>query len=737
MNPSSDRGVARPISRTITLAGSVAILAMTVFTLTAFWLISASQQRDTAARYAASEARAIASAMTAFDASLKDMALQAYATFRQQFAPTLSLVDEKQGTLTSYGAMLNDDTGPVDRFAIDNPGGVATVFVKQGDDFRRITTSVKKENGERAVGTLLDRKHPGYGPLMQGQRYVGTATLFGKPYMTVYEPALDDRKKVVGVYFIGLDVGNAHKQIAQLVQSSKLYDSGGTYVVNLRQPGADAKLVFHASAAGKTLGEVLGDGAAKWAERLQRAAASGERLDDAPGVLVPGDRAKRFAVAMPIGDTGWVAVSEVVESEMMAGVRNKIALVGLLIVLGAVAMVFGLWWFARRIGEPLRALLDDVAAIGSGELTRRIASPRRDEVGAITRALDAMREQLRTSMLSVHQAADSIRTASTEIASGNADLSARTEQAASNLQQAASSMEQLTGTVAHSADAAAQANQLASSASAVASKGGEVVAQVVSTMDDIHASSRKIADIIGVIDGIAFQTNILALNAAVEAARAGEQGRGFAVVAGEVRSLAQRSAEAAKEIKALIGTSVDKVETGSKLVADAGATMNEIVASVQRVSDIIGEISAAAREQSSGLGQVNAAVADLDRMTQQNAALVEQSAAAAESLKEQARRLADVVATFKLGATAVPTVAPTAVPAVMKAPAVAARQPAPEPKTAPALTPAAPALKPAAPAPKTTASSDAKRTATPADTPAAKPTPVAATADTDDDWQTF
>ncbi|WP_162911106.1 Cache 3/Cache 2 fusion domain-containing protein, partial [Azohydromonas sediminis] len=436
MTPTAERGVARPISRTITLAGSAAIVAMTVLTLAAFWILSASQQRDTSARYAASEARAIAAAMTAFDASLKDMALQAYTTFRQQFATTLALVDEKQGTLTSYGAMVNDDTGPVDRFAIDHAGGVATVFVKQGDDFRRITTSLKKENGERAVGTLLDRKHPAYEPLKAGQKYVGTATLFGKPYMTVYEPAFDDKQKVVGVYFIGLDVTSAHHQIAQLVQSSKLYDSGGTYVVDLRPRGADAKLVFHASAAGKTLGDVLGDRAAAWAERLRQAAASGERLDDAPSVLVPGDGATRFAVAMPIGDTGWAAVSEVVESEMMAGARAGLAVVALMIAFGATAMVIGLWVFARRIGEPLRALLADAAAIGDGDLTRQLTSHRRDEVGAITRALDAMREQLRASMVAVHHASDSIRTASTEIAGGNADLSARTEQTASNLQQA-------------------------------------------------------------------------------------------------------------------------------------------------------------------------------------------------------------------------------------------------------------------------------------------------------------
>jgi methyl-accepting chemotaxis protein len=274
----------------------------------------------------------------------------------------------------------------------------------------------------------------------------------------------------------------------------------------------------------------------------------------------------------------------------------------------------------------------------------------RDETGQLMQAIDAMREALRKTVHEVRRAVDSISTASTQIATGNQDLSARTEQTASNLEETASAMEQLTSTVRNSADAAAQANQLATSAADVAQRGGAVVGEVVATMTDIHQSSQKIADIIGVIDGIAFQTNILALNAAVEAARAGEQGRGFAVVAGEVRSLASRSAEAAREIKSLIGASVERVETGSRLVGDAGSTMSEIVASVQRVTDIIGEISSATREQSQGIGQVNLAVTDLDRMTQQNAALVEQSTAAAESLKDQAGRLSGMVSTFRLEA---------------------------------------------------------------------------------------
>jgi len=319
------------------------------------------------------------------------------------------------------------------------------------------------------------------------------------------------------------------------------------------------------------------------------------------------------------------------------------------LVLSAVVVVPLTLLNMHSICKPLADAEDLAKAISAGDLTKEAAIVEgQDEASHLMRSLQNMQHALQNLVGQLRTSADSIRTASVEIATGNQDLSGRTEQTASNLQQAASSMTQLTGTVKQTADSARTANQLASSASNAAAKGGEVVGQVVSTMDEINTSSKKINDIIGVIDGIAFQTNILALNAAVEAARAGEQGRGFAVVASEVRSLAQRSAEAAREIKTLIGASVERVETGSRLVQEAGESMTDIVTSVQRVSDIIGEITAAASEQSDGIGQVNQSVLQLDQMTQQNAALVEESAAAAESLKDQAERLAEAVDKFKI-----------------------------------------------------------------------------------------
>jgi methyl-accepting chemotaxis protein len=334
--------------------------------------------------------------------------------------------------------------------------------------------------------------------------------------------------------------------------------------------------------------------------------------------------------------------------------RNlELLLTALIVALGLLCS----WRLSVGITRPLQGAVDAAQRVAEGDLTQQISAGSSDECGQLLAALHHMNQRLAMIVGQVREGADAIAHGSGEIAAGNLELSSRTEQQAGSLEETASSMEELTGTVRQNADNALQANTLAATASEVASKGGAVVSEVVDTMGAINESARKIVDIIGVIDGIAFQTNILALNAAVEAARAGEQGRGFAVVASEVRNLAQRSASAAKEIKLLIDDSVEKVERGSKLVDHAGATMKEIVASVQRVTDLMGEIASASQEQTAGIDQINRAIADMDTATQQNAALVEEASAASEALQGQAGKLAELVSVFKVHHVQRPTTA--------------------------------------------------------------------------------
>ncbi|HJV87661.1 MAG TPA: methyl-accepting chemotaxis protein [Noviherbaspirillum sp.] len=375
--------------------------------------------------------------------------------------------------------------------------------------------------------------------------------------------------------------------------------------------------------------------------------------DDAAGatkMLIKDVRPLQFEWVREINDlvTLEEKLSNEAEKSADAAYHNARLLMTILSVLAVVSGVLIAWYVTRGVTRPIHAAVQAAQTVAAGDLTGRIDVTTKDETGRLLKSLKDMNTSLVNIVTEVRRGTDAIATASGQIASGNLDLSSRTEQQASSLEETASSMEELTGTVKQNADNARQANMLAESASEIALKGGSVVSQVVETMGAINDSAKKIVDIIGVIDGIAFQTNILALNAAVEAARAGEQGRGFAVVASEVRNLAQRSAAAAKEIKALISDSVEKVDTGAKLVDQAGATMTEIVDSVKRVSDIISEITAASQEQTSGIEQINQAIAQMDQVTQQNAALVEEAAAASESLQNQADHLTEAVGVFKL-----------------------------------------------------------------------------------------
>jgi methyl-accepting chemotaxis protein len=380
------------------------------------------------------------------------------------------------------------------------------------------------------------------------------------------------------------------------------------------------------------------------------------------------DKLREFSVAFDSLEGEMEALSELIEADSKntqaegdaAASTARSTMAAITVFAGVALFVIGLL-VSRSVTRPLSEAVRLARKVADGDLTSEIEVKSTDETGMLLLALRDMNLSLRKIVGEVRSGTDAISTASAQIASGNADLSERTEQQASSLEETASSMEELASTVKQNVENAKQANQLAASASDVALKGGAVVGEVVQTMASINDSSKKIADIIGVIDGIAFQTNILALNAAVEAARAGEQGRGFAVVASEVRTLAQRSAGAAKEIKALISESVQKVESGTRLVGDAGRTMEEIVGAVKRVADIMTDITSAAQEQSAGIEQVNTAVMQMDTVTQQNAALVEQAAAAAESMREQAVALGREVAVFRIAdAQCVPAAAPVA-----------------------------------------------------------------------------
>jgi len=466
--------------------------------------------------------------------------------------------------LRAGSRLLNGDLSIADRFTAAH-GAKATVFARHGDDFMRVTTSVQREDGSRAVGTLLDRSHPAFPQLSRGLPYVGYATVFGRQNMTRYDPVRDSAGRVVGALYVGLDVTD-----------------------------------LHTLGAASTI--ALGLLAAQWA----------------------------------LWGGAWAT---------LGGGTPMLACTLLLPVL-----VSGLAWVLVRRGIGAAVSEGHAAArrLASGDLTAQLHVDRRDDIGQLLHAINGISVGLTGLVGNVRRGAESLRGATQEIAAGNNDLAQRTEQQAGEVNATASAMEQLTATVVQNADNAERVSGLMGGVAEHAARSGGVVGEVVATMGEIRAGAHRMQDIIGTIDSIAFQTNILALNAAVEAARAGEQGRGFAVVASEVRALAQRSAEASREIRVLIAASVGKVDTGSGLVESARQAMDRIISSIGEVSGFVGEIAAASREQRQGIEAVNESVGRIELMTQQNAALVEQAAAAATRMREQAAALADAAGSFKV-----------------------------------------------------------------------------------------
>jgi len=566
--------------------------------------------------------------------------------YRLDAENTVDVAGKQVPTLLHDGKPLNLDFSIPDQFT-RTTGGNATIFAASGEDFVRVTTSVRKENGERAVGTVLDHASPAYARLRAGKPYVGLVTLFGKQTITDYEPIRDAAGKVIGVLYVGVDISADLAQLKERIRSLKVGESGYYYVLNAAPGKNYGDLIVHPSSEGKN---ILGNRDPNGREFVREMLASKEGLttylwqgaeDAAPR--------KRIVAYTLFKDWNWLIAGGTYEDEIVreaVQLRNRAILSGLL-ALGIFAAILHVV-LKRTVSRPLGAARDAAVRMAQGDLTVALDIQRRDEIGRLAAAMNEIGKGLSNVVGQVRAGAEQIVNASGEISSGNLDLSARTEQQAATLAVTAHSMQGLTETVRRNAGDAHQANQLAVNTSMVAQEGGRMVSQVIERMEGIKASSSRIADIIGVIDGIAFQTNILALNAAVEAARAGEQGRGFAVVASEVRNLAQRSAAAAREIKALIQASSAEVDAGSQLVQEAGTTMAEVLGSAEQVTAIMSRISAASSEQTGGIENINQAIGEMDQVTQHNAALVEEASAAAQAMQEQAEQLARAVRLFKL-----------------------------------------------------------------------------------------
>jgi methyl-accepting chemotaxis protein len=571
--------------------------------------------------------------------------------------PTTYTLDESQKvdingvatpTIKAGDKVLNMDFSIPDQF-LQSSGAIATVFARTGDDFVRVTTSLKKQDGSRAIGTLLDRKGPAYGLIVAGRTFTGLATLFGKRYITQYRPITDASGKVIGAFFVGVDVGAQIQSVQDGIRQLKIGDSGYYFVLDASNGADRGKFLVHPVAAG----QLADDANAPYKQMLdmQQGQLEYRSADAALGESSAHDKYVSFAT---VPEWHWLVGGIAPRDEVMAEVtatRNRFLLIGLALVV-AFAMVF-LIAVRRLVSRPIEEVAKASERLAAGDLSVRLVdgnNARADEIGRLMLAIDGIGEGLARIVVQVRNASSDMTQGTVKIASDSGDIASRIAVQASSLEETAASMEQMTSNVQQNADHAAQANTLVTSASEAAMEGGRAVERVVSTMGDITRSSQKISDITSVIEGIAFQTNILALNAAVEAARAGEHGRGFAVVASEVRALAQRSAAAVKEIEALIGESTARVQSGFKIAEEASATMHGIVERVGQVRAIMGEISVASREQSGGIEQVNIAVTQIGEATQQNAAIVGNAEQAAAELRDQAARLAQVVSVFKLDA---------------------------------------------------------------------------------------
>ncbi|WP_175976151.1 methyl-accepting chemotaxis protein [Burkholderia sp. BCC1047] len=576
------------------------------------------------------------------------------ADFSLDAARTVDIGGVAAPTLLAGGQPLDLDYSIPDQF-LKKSGAIATIFARDGDDFVRITTSLKKQDGARAVGTKLDRAGPAYAPLVAGRSYTGLAKLFGRSYITQYKPVTDASGRVIGALFVGLDIGAELKLVQDGIRSLKIGDNGYYFVLDASQGPSRGAFVVHPDAAGQPADNTR----APYAQMLAAGQGRLAYTSTDPAAHDRGPTAKVVSFTT-IPQWQWLVGGIALDDELLAtmrATRNRFLMIGAVLV-AAFATLFVIV-VRRVVSRPLEAAARASERYAAGDLSVRIrdsagasaveqGSADNDEIGRLVQAVDGIGDGLARIVAQVRNSAADIAHGTVGIAAGSGDIAARIATQASSVEQTAASMEQITAAVQQSAEHAAQANALVADASAAATNGDAAVQRVVATMDDIGRATRRIAEITSAIEGIAFQTNILALNAAVEAARAGEHGKGFAVVAAEVRALAQRSAAAVKEIDALSAESSTTVEQGYRIADAARGTMRDIVARVDQVRTLIGEISAASREQSTGIEQVNLAVTQIGEATQQNATLISDAERAAVALRDQAAQLSDAVSVFRL-----------------------------------------------------------------------------------------